>query len=516
MSNTESQVKRRPSLKLNALSNFGGLAVNLAVGFFLTPAMLSYLGEKRFGIWTLVSSLVGYYGLLDFGVGSAVFRYVPLFHGQGNHHRVSSVISTSMAFYAALSLVIVATTQVLAGPIASFYDGGPELAKLLRLIGLATALGLPTIVLNTSIKSYEGFAPSNIVTASTQLLRGALLVACMLAGYSLVEMGLAVLVVGLVSLVGNFIIFKRICHDARLSLSSIRWTDLKMLLTFGSVILIVGTANSLATESPKQIVAKTLSLEALGLFGIPLLVISYYRMLIISLTNVFSPRFSYLSGREAQEEIRLLFVQGCRYIAILAGAVALLLWIAGPSFVLLWAHKPQLAKAFSALGIMTAGTFVFLSHRLGGDLLFGLGLQKQVALLELLEAVGIVGLTIPLSIKFGIAGAGLGLALPPIIVRGFLQTRFVSQALKMSFFQYYARCILRTWVVVLAVWALAQPFRWRELITGWPTLVAVSALLMLVYFGGIYLLVLEPAEKLQLKEQLARIRSRVGLLRAGS
>jgi len=60
--------------------------------------MLNHLGEKRFGIWTLASSLVGYFGLLEFGVGGAVFRYVPLFHGQGDYHRVSSVISTSLGF----------------------------------------------------------------------------------------------------------------------------------------------------------------------------------------------------------------------------------------------------------------------------------------------------------------------------------------------------------------------------------------------------------------------------------
>src|SRR5439155_20715278 len=182
--------------------------------------------------------------------------------------------------------------------------------------------------------------------------------------------------------------------------------------------LVVGTANSLATESPKQIVAKSISLEALGLFGVPLLLISYYRMFIISLTKVFSPRFSYLAGREAQEEIRKLFIQGCRYMAMLAGAVALLLWIAGPPFLLVWTGKAQLLKAGVPLMIMTAGTFVFLSHRLGGDLLFGLGRQNQVAILELSEALGIVALTIFLSMKFGLVGAACGLAFPRIFVRG--------------------------------------------------------------------------------------------------
>src|SRR5205085_7218008 len=162
---------------------------------------------------------------------------------------------------------------------------------LLRIVGLAAALGLPAIVLNTSVISYEGFALSNIVTIFTQVLRGVLLVACMLTGNGLVWMGCAILLVNIASFLGNSLVFKRICTDVRVRLAAVSWAELKALLCFGSVILVVGTANSLATESPKQIVAKSISLEALGLFGVPLLLISYYRMFIISLTKVFSPRF---------------------------------------------------------------------------------------------------------------------------------------------------------------------------------------------------------------------------------
>jgi len=50
-----------------------------------------------------------------------VFRYVPLFHGQGDYHRVSSVISTSLGFYSGLSLIVIALTQALAYPIAHFF-----------------------------------------------------------------------------------------------------------------------------------------------------------------------------------------------------------------------------------------------------------------------------------------------------------------------------------------------------------------------------------------------------------
>jgi O-antigen/teichoic acid export membrane protein len=565
MPTTQAQTGRRPSLKRNALSNFGALAVNVVVGFFLTPAMLNYLGEKRLGIWTLASSLVGYFGLLEFGVGSAVFRYVPLFHGKGDRHRLSSVVSTSLAFYTGLSLLVVLCTQVLAYPIARFFGGGPEVAGLLRIVGLATALSFPAIVLNTTTAGYENFMASNFIAVFVNLFRGGLLFGCMLAGFGLTAMGSALLLSSLASLCGNFIAFRRTCTDVTLSPKAVRWQELKMLLSFGAVILVVSVANSLATESPKQIVAKTVSLDALGLFGIPLLLISYYRMLIITLTKVFSPRFSflagraevegpqqtvagsdslqasslpriakfmrgcerlmltlkqalapdfsYLTGRAEGEEMRRLFIQGSRYMTMLAGGVALLLWMAGPAFLLLWTKRQAILQTVPSLSIMVAGTFVFLSLRLAGDLLFGLGCQVQIAVLELAEAVGIVGLAIPLSMKFGMLGAGVGLAVPPLLVRGALQTRFVSRALGLGFAEYYLKCVLRSWLVVAVVLALGQGFGLPQLIKGWPTLFLFSAVVMLLYAGGVFILVLDGPERKQILEearrrlaQLARVR----------
>jgi O-antigen/teichoic acid export membrane protein len=78
-----SRVTKQPSLKLNALSNWVALAAGVAISFFLTPAILAHLGESRFGMWMLVYSIAGYFGLLQLALGTGVYRYVPLFRGKG-------------------------------------------------------------------------------------------------------------------------------------------------------------------------------------------------------------------------------------------------------------------------------------------------------------------------------------------------------------------------------------------------------------------------------------------------
>src|SRR5208282_2465598 len=74
-------------LKAQALRNISsswfGLATNLVVGFFLSPFILHHLGDDAFGLWVLVFSLTGYYGLFDFGIRSSIVRYVAQYKATG-------------------------------------------------------------------------------------------------------------------------------------------------------------------------------------------------------------------------------------------------------------------------------------------------------------------------------------------------------------------------------------------------------------------------------------------------
>lgn len=116
------EVRKYPSLKLNALSNWCVLFTNVIVGFLLTPALVTHLGERRFGMWLLVSSLIGYFGLLRLGVGTGVLRHVPLFRGEGDKEKVNGIVSTDMVFYMEVGLVILIISWFLQIQLRTFFN----------------------------------------------------------------------------------------------------------------------------------------------------------------------------------------------------------------------------------------------------------------------------------------------------------------------------------------------------------------------------------------------------------
>ena len=51
----------------NVVANWASYVVTAVVGFLLAPLLLHRLGNTGYGLWTLVLSLTGYFGLLDLG-----------------------------------------------------------------------------------------------------------------------------------------------------------------------------------------------------------------------------------------------------------------------------------------------------------------------------------------------------------------------------------------------------------------------------------------------------------------
>ena len=106
----------------NVGSNSLGYVVNVAVALMLTPFVEEQLGDAGYGLWSLIVCFVGYYGLLDVGIRSAVDHYVATWHAQRDEERVNRTLSTAMA----LMLVV----ALLAGVVTWF--AGRHLPDLLR------------------------------------------------------------------------------------------------------------------------------------------------------------------------------------------------------------------------------------------------------------------------------------------------------------------------------------------------------------------------------------------------
>src|SRR5205823_13224161 len=98
----------------NVSSSWIALGTNVLVGIFLSPFILHRLGDASFGIWVLIFSITGYYGLFDLGIRSSVVSYVKRFAATNKRQEIAKLINTSVFSYTCVVIFAFLVTCVLA------------------------------------------------------------------------------------------------------------------------------------------------------------------------------------------------------------------------------------------------------------------------------------------------------------------------------------------------------------------------------------------------------------------
>src|ERR1700675_4555841 len=132
---------------INVASSWGGLGVNISVGFFLSPFILHHLGDEAFGLWLLIFSLTGYYGIFDFGIRSSLVRYVSKFRATGDKDELGQLINTSLFTYTCIGLMLVIPTTLGGFYVARIFQVPANFVSdariLFLMVGYSMALGFP-------------------------------------------------------------------------------------------------------------------------------------------------------------------------------------------------------------------------------------------------------------------------------------------------------------------------------------------------------------------------------------
>ena len=66
--------------KTGSVLSYVALFVNVLVQLLYTPFLISKIGQSEYGLFSIVSSIIGYLAVLDLGFGSAIVVYTTKYH----------------------------------------------------------------------------------------------------------------------------------------------------------------------------------------------------------------------------------------------------------------------------------------------------------------------------------------------------------------------------------------------------------------------------------------------------
>src|ERR1035438_8264393 len=152
----------------NICSNWAGYIVTAMIGFLLSPFIVHSLGNTGYGLWTLVLSLTGYFGLLDLGIRSSVGRFVARYVALNDHEKTNRIVSTACGILLAGGILALLATVVVAQFFFKSFHVEPQFQSAgriaLLITGVTMGCALPLGVFSSILVALERFDILSAVT----------------------------------------------------------------------------------------------------------------------------------------------------------------------------------------------------------------------------------------------------------------------------------------------------------------------------------------------------------------
>jgi O-antigen/teichoic acid export membrane protein len=399
----------------NVSSSWFALGTNVVVGFFLWPFILHRLGEDAAGIWVLIFSITGYYGIFDFGIRSSVIRYVAKAKATNDAAHASRLISTSLFSYSCIGVVTLLITVLVSIYVVEFHSIRPEFRTtarwLLLMVGTAVSLGFPLGVSGGVLEGLQRFDVQNLTSIASTLLRAFLIVVALWRGYGLLMAAFITVMLPLLASVVRSTIAARMLR-VPLGLKYVDGSTFREMATYGGTTLIIIVAARLRFKSDSVIIGTFLSAAAITYFNIGARIVDYAGEVVENLAQVFMPMSSHSDASGDLDRLRKIFVAGNRFCAFTIFPLCAILIVLGKSVIQVWVGTKYVGRCYPVLLILLLSTTLMLAQAASPRVLFGMNKHRTWAIVTLVEGIINILLSIALVRRYDIVGDALGTALP--------------------------------------------------------------------------------------------------------
>lgn len=417
------------------------------VQFLMMPFIVHSLGDVMFGLWTLVSTFVGYYGVLEFGLSRAVSRYSAAALGAGNHDECNRVFNTALRIFLTLSGAVLLITGVIAALARHLVKNpvdAPLFWRIILLLGISFAIMFPTRVFSGLLEASLRFDRTASIDLITLVVRTALIIIALLLGYKVVGLALATLIANIPSVLLYIRALRADLPFLRLDSKYWGWLTAKSLFSYSAFSFISQLAEILRYRVDNVVVAafvgstQLVALAAVTHYRIGGALAQYFFDLMLAIGGVFPAVFSRLEGARDFEGIKRTFFFATKITICVSSFIGFGLIAWGKPFIARW-MGPSYEDSYPVLVTLVLGCVFTSSQGPSVGLLYGTSRHKFLALVNSIEGVSNLVLSIILARIIGIEGVALGTLIPMTISKLIVQPYYVCHTANIRYLEYLRR-----------------------------------------------------------------------------
>ncbi len=420
----------------NIFSSTSAFSVRILLNFFFIPYITSIFGSTRYGVWIVIFQTVSYFTLFDFGINSALTRFVSKAFAKKDFQTINKILSTANLLYFFIGTLIGLLVFLFQEYFFGIFEiGSPELItegkNALILLGAFLSFQFYMMAFGNSHGAFQRLDISKNLLAIEEIIRIGIMSILLYNGYGLVALASTIVTTTILrSIVGIFLL-KRIHPEIKLSFRFDK-DSAKQLFGYSKITFFISLCWLILYGSDSFILGLLSTTAAAGIYAPGAQLMLYIRNIINIIGVPLIPAISHLESNESFERIQTVYLKGLKYISFISFSMATSVIFFAEPFVHLWLDY-EFVQTADVMKILAVGTAFFLPQIIGNSILFGCEKHKVILQVVVLETISKLILVIFLVPLFGIVGMATANTIPQVILYTTLYPFLISKVLKISY-----------------------------------------------------------------------------------
>jgi O-antigen/teichoic acid export membrane protein len=394
-------------LAKNATANLtrGGAA---GIAALLLPAVLvRHMSQIDYAVWVLVLQVAAYCGYLEFGLQTAVGRYIAVANEKNDVHQCDTIFSTALAglsIAAATGIALLIGISITAGWFFPSIPAAllPQMRWALLIVGTSIALGLPSAAYSGVFIGLQRNEFIAIVTGGSKLVSAVGLAIAAIHGASLVVMAIVVATVNLASYILLYVLVRRLSEVTFLR-HLVNQSAAKELFSYCFSLMIWSFSTMLITGLDLILVGR-FQFNALAPYAVATTLVTFIAGIQNAVFSATMPHAAVLHTQRDSSALGKMVITFTRFGVLLLVLTGIPLLIYALPILRIWVGQQYAAQGHLLLAILLIANMIRLSGTPYAVVLVASAQQKLVTLSPVMEGISNLLFSILLGIKFGAAG----------------------------------------------------------------------------------------------------------------
>ena len=460
--------------------------------------MIRQIGVSDYGLYSLIAAFLSYF-FIDFGLGSAIARFIAKFRAEGNERKIKIMLGVTTRIYLLLDFIILFVLTVvyffLSNIFAELLPSEVEKLKVVYLIaGFFSLASFPFMPVSGALIAYERFFVLKFAELLQKILIITFMVIALFMGRGLFAL---IFINGIVGFSIKLFQFFYIKKKENLKIN-LRFFDLNMakeLFTFSSWIFVVGIAQRLLLNIVPTILGILSGSQQIAIFAIALTIENYIFTFANALNGLFLPKVTRMAVKNSnRDEISNLMIRVGRIQLIILGLIIGGVVVFGKSFIKLWIGN-DFIQSYYVLLFLALPSIIHLTQQIALELMYAVNEIKYRAILFILAAIISVIIGVILAPTLGALGTAIGVGTALVLCHEIGLNIVYSKVLKLDVRRFFESVHFKMFWPILVSGGAGVLGQFFYKIDNWLSFILSTSVFVLIYIAIVWNFVMNKDEK---------------------